>query len=154
MKNTVFLTGATGLVGQNLGSKIMRADNDTSLVLLIRGNSDSQVANCFEKLLSSLSLTIKPERALKSIRAVRGDVTLSQLGISQADYYNLAKEQPQGFVFCEKIASPRINDSDRESVTVFEDGERHGEWYEFRVNIVPKALKLMVLKTGQYLEVS
>lgn len=92
MKNIVFLTGATGLVGQSLVSRIMQADNDTLLVLLIRGNSDSEVKNRFNKLLSFLSSTINHEHTRAHIIAVRGDIALNQLGMGDAVYHNLASK--------------------------------------------------------------
>ncbi len=92
MNDIVFLTGATGLVGQNLVQRIMQADNVTSLALLIRGNSDSEVENRVDRLLSSLSSTIDLEQARTRIKAVRGDITLNQLGMADAVYHNLASK--------------------------------------------------------------
>lgn len=92
MSDIVFLTGATGLVGQTLVSKIMQADNNTSLVLLIRGDSDSEVENRLDKLLSPLPPSIDPDHVRKRIKTIRGDITLNQFGISGAAYKNLASK--------------------------------------------------------------
>ena len=92
MSDIVFLTGATGLVGQYLVSKIMRADNKTSLFLLIRGDSDKDVESRLDKLLSPLSPSIDPEHVRKRIKAIRGDITLNQFGISGDAYINLASK--------------------------------------------------------------
>jgi thioester reductase-like protein len=92
MKNIVLLTGATGLVGQSLVSRIIQADNDTLLVLLIRGNSDGEVNNRFDKLFSSLSSSVNHEHTRAHIRAVRGDITLNQLGMGDAVYHDLASK--------------------------------------------------------------
>ncbi len=92
MSDIVFLTGATGLVGQYLVSKIMRADNNTSLVLLIRGDSDSEVENRIDQLLSPLSPSIDQEHVRQRIKAIRGDITLNQFGISGAAYKKLASK--------------------------------------------------------------
>ena len=92
MSDIVFLTGATGLVGQYLVSKIMQADNNTSLVLLIRGDSDSEVENRLDKVLSPLSSSIDPDQVQKRIKTIRGDITLNQFGISGAAYNDLASK--------------------------------------------------------------
>jgi len=88
----VFLTGATGLVGQSIISKIIQADNSTSLVLLIRGNSETEVKNRVNNILSSLSPNIDFERAKKRIIAIPGDITLNQLGLVDIDYQYLASQ--------------------------------------------------------------
>jgi thioester reductase-like protein len=87
MGNTVFLTGATGLVGQSLITKILQADGDSILILLIRGDSDYEAALRAHEILSSLSPVVDPELARSRVTAVRGDITLDRLGMDR-DFYN------------------------------------------------------------------
>jgi NAD(P)-dependent dehydrogenase (short-subunit alcohol dehydrogenase family) len=88
-QKVVFLTGGTGHVGRNLIPVLLESQN-TTLVLLIRGRSDSdaraRVAELFLGLAGSLDLS----RARERVRAVRGDVTQERLGMSEDRYQALA----------------------------------------------------------------
>jgi thioester reductase-like protein len=89
---TVFLTGATGLVGSNLISPILNLDDSTRIICLIRANSDSEAES---RLYSSLS-NIKNHKSAREIGsriwAIHGDITLENLGISDMQYAMLTSE--------------------------------------------------------------
>ena len=85
----VFLTGATGHVGRNL-IPILLASKDTSLVLLIRGDSDAEVEGRLNELLLSLAGTLDLSQARRRVQALRGDITHHRLGLSEARYEALA----------------------------------------------------------------
>ncbi|MCX6578202.1 MAG: SDR family oxidoreductase [Candidatus Aminicenantes bacterium] len=89
-KKVVFLTGATGHVGRNLIPRILREDELSLLVVLVRAESDRDLVDRLETLLSSLSPAVDPETARHRIQAVRGDITLERFGMSEAQYHELA----------------------------------------------------------------
>lgn len=92
MNDIVFLTGATGLVGRNLVARILQADDDSSLILLIRGKNDCEVIRRCDELLRSISSTVNINQVKRRVRAVRGDITLNRLGLSRTVYCELASK--------------------------------------------------------------
>jgi thioester reductase-like protein len=92
MKKVVFLTGATGLIGSNLVFRILRDDPATGLVLLVRGDSDSDAQNRLEGILGMWSSENDLDQTKKRIRVITGDVTLSRLGLSRTLYTELASQ--------------------------------------------------------------
>jgi len=86
MNKVIFLTGATGLVGSNLIPRILRNDTSTRLVLLIRGNSDSEAEKRPEGILRRLWPEFNFRQAKKQIQVVRGKITLSRLGLTESLY--------------------------------------------------------------------
>jgi long-chain acyl-CoA synthetase len=88
-RKVVFLTGATGHVGRNL-IPVLLASKDTSLILLIRGNSDAEVKDRLNELLSSLAGTLNLSQARQRIQALRGDITHDRLGLLESQYEALA----------------------------------------------------------------
>lgn len=89
-KKVILITGATGHVGRNLVSKILKSDDSSMLILLIRGDSNVNVKERLKKLLDSLPLAPDAQKARQRVSAVRGDITLPRLGISEPDFYDLA----------------------------------------------------------------
>ncbi|MEW5900183.1 MAG: SDR family oxidoreductase [Acidobacteriota bacterium] len=89
-RKVIFLTGATGHVGQNLVPKILGSDDASSLILLIRGDSDVEVEERLEKLLGSLPPVLDAQKTRERVSAVRGDITLPRLGISESGFHELA----------------------------------------------------------------
>ncbi|MGB2697449.1 MAG: SDR family oxidoreductase [Candidatus Zixiibacteriota bacterium] len=92
MERVIFLTGATGLVGSNLIPRILKNDNRSRLILLIRGESDIQAERRLDEMLWDLSPEIDFNQAKQRIQVIRGDITLERLGLSKALYKRLAKE--------------------------------------------------------------
>jgi thioester reductase-like protein len=92
MSEVIFITGATGLVGQNLIPRILKSEKDSRLILLIRGDSDSHVEQRFNKLLGIIESHTYITRARKRISWVRGDITATNLGIRDDSYKTLCRE--------------------------------------------------------------
>lgn len=90
-RKVVFLTGATGHVGRNLIPVLLQS-KDTSLVLLIRGNSEAEVEDRRNELLLSLAGALNLNQARKRVRALRGDITRDRLGLSESQYAALARK--------------------------------------------------------------
>lgn len=90
MNNLIFLTGATGLVGSNIIPRILRNDHTSRLVVLVRGESESDV----ERRLTGLLARVSPETHLcgmnSRIRVLKGDITQSNLGLSGSVYADLS----------------------------------------------------------------
>jgi len=92
MNKVIFLTGATGLVGGNLIPRILKNDTTTRLILLIRGNSDGEAEKRLEDTLGILSPEINFHQMKERIKVLRGDVTLSGLGLSRSTYSRLTNQ--------------------------------------------------------------
>lgn len=91
MKKVIFLTGSTGFLGQNLIHRILRGDSATRLILLVRGNSDGKACQRLNEILRMLPQDIDTGEAKSRIESVRGDVSLSRLGLSETIYNSLAE---------------------------------------------------------------
>lgn len=89
-KNVVFLTGATGHVGRNLIPRILGEEDVSLLIVLIRADSDRELGDRLEKLLSSLTPVLDPESARLRLMAVRGDITQERFGLSEPRFRALA----------------------------------------------------------------
>ena len=61
MNRVYFITGATGFVGQNLIIKILKSDNQSKLVLLVRGDTVLDAKNRITKIITSISNEISKE---------------------------------------------------------------------------------------------
>lgn len=92
MRNVIFLTGATGLLGRNIMLQILKGEPETKLVLLVRGNSDSLVEQRIDKTLRFLAPEIDVNRIKNRIQVIRGDITFNKLGLTTSLYLRLAKE--------------------------------------------------------------
>jgi long-chain acyl-CoA synthetase len=92
MKKVIFLTGTTGLVGSNLIPRILKNDNKSSLILLIRGKSDYEAKQRVDEMLWSMPEEIDFNLAKQRIQVVRGDITLDRLGLSKAQYKRISRE--------------------------------------------------------------
>ncbi|HLF19302.1 MAG TPA: SDR family oxidoreductase, partial [Bacteroidota bacterium] len=86
MNKTIFLTGATGLVGGNLISRVLTENPANSLVLLVRANSREEAEGRVARTLSLVSPNLSWENARKRIQVVNGDVSLDKLGLNERDY--------------------------------------------------------------------
>ena len=92
MKRVIFLTGATGLVGSNLIPRILENDNESRLILLIRGNSEDDAKQRVDEMLWTIQEEIDFDQVKHRIQVIRGDITLKRLGLSKVLYEGLAKE--------------------------------------------------------------
>jgi thioester reductase-like protein len=80
---TYFITGATGVVGNEIAARLLAA-SDTRLLLLIRANGDAQAAARLDELIAYWG--VEPERVHSRIEVVRGDTELPRFGLSDAQY--------------------------------------------------------------------
>jgi thioester reductase-like protein len=89
LERHIFLTGGTGLVGGHLLPKLALADPKAQITLLIRAASEKEaqarLRAIWQEWASSNEARIMPDR----IRALRGDVTLPQLGLGGPAFKDL-----------------------------------------------------------------
>jgi len=91
MKNVIFLTGATGLVGANLMRRVLTSSDDTKLILLVRGCSNRHVVMRIEETLRLLSPKLDMNRTRKRITVLRGDITDPCLGLTPTQFRRTAE---------------------------------------------------------------
>lgn len=87
MKN-YFITGATGAIGSALVPILLR-DSDTQVTLLLRAQSADELAGRLESLFGFWQIGATDSLARRRVRALRGDVTLTDLGLDACDYQEL-----------------------------------------------------------------
>ncbi|HCM42899.1 MAG TPA: hypothetical protein DIS66_06290, partial [Candidatus Omnitrophica bacterium] len=87
MKRKLFITGSTGVLGRDLVRQIL-SDTEDEVILLARSSHKHTAEERVHKLLDG---KIKPEH-LSRIRIVEGDVTLPNLGLTDALIQSLTKE--------------------------------------------------------------
>lgn len=92
MSKVIFLTGATGLVGSNLISRILTDDHNARLMLLIRGTSDNEVQGRLNHLVEEICGEVSERDVRERVVAARGDVTMPRLGMSAAAYGALVSD--------------------------------------------------------------
>jgi thioester reductase-like protein len=90
MKKVVFITGATGLIGSHLVARILKDDPTTQLALLVRGDSDEDAKKRLEGTLGMWLSEADLQPMKKRIRVIKGDITLSRLGLSGTLYDQVA----------------------------------------------------------------
>ncbi len=92
MKKIVFITGATGLIGSNLIVRILKDDPTTQLILLVRGDSVDDAKKRLEGRLGTWSTEADLLPMKKRIRVIKGDISLSRLGLPELLYKQLAAQ--------------------------------------------------------------
>jgi long-chain acyl-CoA synthetase len=88
----IFLTGGTGLVGGNLLPRLLSADSRARITLLIRASSDVEAHARLKRLWQEWATQADFHKVQHRIQVVRGDVTLSRLGLSEALFRELAAD--------------------------------------------------------------
>ncbi len=88
-QKVIFMTGGTGHVGRNLIPVLLESEN-ARLMLLTRGKSDEEAQARLDTLLRELAGSLDLSSARRRVRAVRGDITEEQLGLSDCQYDALA----------------------------------------------------------------
>ena len=87
--HTVFVTGATGVVGSEVVPRLLN-DPQTEVRLLIRARDEQHLLQRFQILLDFWEDRF-PEPALKRVKLLRGDVALPRFGLESAAYTELAQ---------------------------------------------------------------
>ena len=94
MKNIIFITGATGFLGTEIAKRSIEKP-DTSLILLIRGNSYDDALKHLSRSwweCETLRNELKRVKTQNSkIRIITGDIKHEGLGLKQADYSYLVE---------------------------------------------------------------
>jgi thioester reductase-like protein len=88
---TVFITGATGLLGRAVLRTFLQNDESTRLKLLVRANSEEQLRSRKERLFECLSPAFQQPNDRTRVEGLRGDITLPRMGLPDKKYHNLAR---------------------------------------------------------------
>lgn len=86
---TVFVTGATGVIGSAL-VPILLEEEGTTVRLLLRAKSDADLDKRLSSLFSFWELDPEDARYAGRVTALRGDVCEPQLGLTESDWNQLA----------------------------------------------------------------
>lgn len=84
--STVFLTGATGLVGSELLRRLLTWDPRTTVVVLVRPRRRHSAEERLSALLAELFPAGTPQPDRRRVRFVEGDLSAPRLGLSAADF--------------------------------------------------------------------
>ncbi|XP_043522128.1 putative fatty acyl-CoA reductase CG5065 isoform X2 [Frieseomelitta varia] len=91
----IFVTGATGFVGQGILEKLMRiCPGIAAIYILLRPKKEQTIKQRFKKLIDDPiydNVRVKHPSILSRIHPVEGDVSLPDLGLSSADRTTLIK---------------------------------------------------------------
>lgn len=88
MRETLLVTGATGIVGAELVRSLLHRPNPPALRLLIRGD----IADVQAKMAWIIRHAELTSEQAASLRALRGDVSAPALGLGEDEHARLAKE--------------------------------------------------------------
>lgn len=88
---TYFVTGATGAIGSAL-VPILLEDANTCVRLLLRANSDGELAQRLEALFTFWQIDANNRWQRERIRAFRGDTTVARFGLDESTYSALCAE--------------------------------------------------------------
>ena len=88
---TYFVTGATGAIGSAL-IPILLQDGETSIHLLLRAQSDDDLASRLEGLFSFWQVPRSDLDTRGRVTAWRGDVTERQFGLDDGSYQSLCRD--------------------------------------------------------------
>ncbi len=83
--NHIFLTGGSGVLGLELIPRFLQQDRTEDITLLLRANEDDSL-QCRLDRVKQYVQHWWPAIDLSCLRAVRGDITLPNLGLTPADY--------------------------------------------------------------------
>ncbi len=90
-ERTIFLTGATGLVGGNLIPRLLKRDRSTRLLLLVRGDSQKEAGKRAAEYIHFFAPDIPEAECRERITVLRGDITQNRLGLSDTVHRELAQ---------------------------------------------------------------
>jgi long-chain acyl-CoA synthetase len=92
MEKVILITGATGFVGQNLVHKIIKSEQNTKLVLLVRGTTDEEAITRMENTLMTVFKEIEIDKLRKRIEILKGDVSDENLGLDVKQYQRMTNK--------------------------------------------------------------
>jgi thioester reductase-like protein len=84
---TYFITGATGVVGNEIAAQLL-AESDARLLLLIRADDEEQAVARLDELIAYWKLD--PDSVRRRIDVVRGDTERPRFGLAEARYRSIA----------------------------------------------------------------
>lgn len=87
---SVLITGATGVVGSTLAPLFLN-EPDTEVWLLLRAADESKLQQRLQGLFDYWGADISSASARQRVKAVRGDVSESRLGLAPEDYTALSQ---------------------------------------------------------------
>lgn len=88
---TYFVTGATGAIGSAL-IPILLAISEAQIIVLMRAESVDALASRLDRLFAFWQVAAADAGIRQRVRALRGDVTLPQMGLDAADYSALCAD--------------------------------------------------------------
>ena len=116
MTKKIFLTGATGVIGSAFLEALLKNTEYEALVLL-RANSSEELAQRENGLQADLSKLTGLANLSTRLKAVRGDVTLPNLGIEESDFQSIAKNA-NAIIHCAANVSMKMSDSEAEKISI------------------------------------
>ncbi|MEX1137716.1 MAG: SDR family oxidoreductase [Bacteroidota bacterium] len=86
MKKIVFLTGATGFVGENLLSRILQNHPESDVITLVRADSAAHAAIRIQNALAECAPGLAWQTVSQRITVIQGDVTAYHFGLDPEAY--------------------------------------------------------------------
>lgn len=90
-EHKIFITGATGNLGSKLVLQALEERSDTQIIVLVRGEGQTEAEIRLRNLLFRLSPKSNFAAFGKRLKVISGDITQKQLGIPLPEYNSLAK---------------------------------------------------------------
>ncbi len=116
--NLIFMTGATGVLGQDLVKELLQT-TDSEIAVLARAKNRNSHSDRVQKILNEMGL----DSPLKSrIHIIEGDVTLPRFGIKTSDLEFLERETK---VFYHIAALTALNGTEKDCQKINVGGTEH-----------------------------
>jgi long-chain acyl-CoA synthetase len=116
MNGTLFMTGVTGYIGSSLLKKYMD-DTEMELDLLVRGRRGRTPGERLGDLLEELYPDADTKALMERVRMFEGDIAVERLGISEAEYADLASRTTR-IVHCAAAARFDLDLEDARRINV------------------------------------
>ena len=116
--NLIFMTGATGVLGQDLVKELLRTTH-SEIAILARAKNRASHADRVKKILTAIGLD---SHLGSRIHVIEGDVTQHKFGIKKADLEYLERECK---VFYHIAALTALNGTEKECQQINVGGTEH-----------------------------